>query len=648
MRVISRSRSSAILRAGSRLRAPIVFGAATLVVALGLLGGASGRHAAQAATGKVSVCATVETDPTHHVGDSADDTAIWLNPTDRSKSTVIGVDKLSGGGLSVYDLSGREKFFYPDERLNNVDIRYNVPLGGQRVTLVGATNRDNGRVDFWKVNESDGSLSPVGSMPTSSAILTPRGFALYHSPVSGILYAFVTDRGHTDQYRLDGSSGQMSGTLVRQMLLHNATEGLVADDVYARVYVAEEDIGGITRYGAEPGDPITGTRIDTTTDNPTDPGHIVQDAKGLTMYYGSNGAGYIIVASQGGDSFHVYDRADNSWKGEFAIVDCSQYGTDKVTAIDGLDVTNANLGPAFPAGMLATQDDQNPGTNQNYKYVPWQSIASALGLIVDATFDPRSIGASTGPDMTAPNTVIETGPPPSTTATSATLSFSSPDPDATGFECALDSGPFAPCTSPVSYGPLAEGSHAVLVRAHDAARNVDPSPARRDWIVVATAQPPAVAPVEMAPASAPLAVTPATAGVVARPTPTPPASASATASATVLVLARTLAAHDRLELRITCPARAAGTCAGSLTLATAKAIALQVGAKRKVVVLGRAAFSVRPGTRQLTRITLSPSGRKLVRSLGSVAVRLTATASGHVAAGAASVVPGRFTLSRRS
>ena len=72
---------------------------------------------------------------------------------------MIGVDKLSGGGLSVYDLSGHEKFLYPDERLNNVDIRYNVPLGGQRVTLVGATNRDNGRVDFWKVDESDGSLS---------------------------------------------------------------------------------------------------------------------------------------------------------------------------------------------------------------------------------------------------------------------------------------------------------------------------------------------------------------------------------------------------------------------------------------------------------------------------------------------------------
>jgi myo-inositol-hexaphosphate 3-phosphohydrolase len=696
---------------GRRLATPLAL--ALVLVPVLLLAGGPATHPAVAATGKVSVCATVETDPTRHPGDSADDTAIWLNPTDPSKSTVIGVDKLSGGGLSVYDLSGHELFFYPDERLNNVDIRYNVPLGAARVTLVGATNRDNGRVDFWKVNEADGSLSPVGSMPTSSAILTPRGFALYHSPVSGKYYAFVTDRGHTDQYLLDGSSGQMTGKLVRQMLLHNATEGLVADDFYARVYVAEEDIGGVTRYGAEPGDPITGTRIDTTTDNPTTPGHIVQDAKGLSMYYGHDGAGYIILASQGGNSFDVYDRGDNAWKGEFAIVDCPQYGTDKVTAIDGADVTNANLGPGFPDGMLATQDDQNPGTNQNYKYVPWQSIASALGLIVDNTFDPRSIGAVGGPDTTAPGTVIDTGPPTSMMATSASLSFSSPDADVTGFECALDSGPFAPCTSPVSYGPLAEGSHTLAVRAHDAAGNVDPSPASRTWIVIASLQPQVVAPLALVQTSAPLGLTPATLQGAAKigstltciagtfsGSPAPalttvwlrsgvpiPGAGSATygvvaadagatlachitatnvvgtssvtsnavtipsqtaVAASISVVARTLAAHDRLELRVTCPAKAASSCSGALTLATAKAIALAAGAKRKIVVLGRAAFHVRPGQHLAVRIALTPSGGKLVRRLGSLPVRLTSTRSAQVGIAAASVASQTFTLHRRA
>ena len=61
----------------------------------------------------------------------------------------------------------------------------------------------------------------------------------------------------------------------------------MADDEHARVYVADEDIGGIDRWGAEPGDPTTPVRIDTTTETG---GHVVQDIKGLSMYYGRGGA----------------------------------------------------------------------------------------------------------------------------------------------------------------------------------------------------------------------------------------------------------------------------------------------------------------------------------------------------------------------
>lgn len=342
------------------------------------------------------VCATVESDAARQPLDADDDAAVWVNPSNPAQSTFIGADKLGGGGLSVFDLAGHELYFYPDDRVNNVDLRYNFPLGSGKVTLVGATNRDNRRVDYWTVNESNGSLTPVGSISTSSAIITPRGFAMYHSPVSGKYYAFVTDRGHTDQYELDGSSGTLKGTLVRQMLLPHPTEGLAADDDFAKVYVAEEDIGGITRYGAEPGDSTTGARVDNTVADPDAPGHIVPDVKGLAIYYGHAGAGYLIAASQGGDGFHVYNRDDNAWRGEFKIVDCPQYGTDEVTAIDGFDVTNVNMGSRFPNGLVVSQDDQNPGANQNYKLVPWESIAGPMGLTIDNTFNPRSIGASGG------------------------------------------------------------------------------------------------------------------------------------------------------------------------------------------------------------------------------------------------------------
>ena len=50
------------------------------------------------------VAADGETVPVGTSGDSADDPAIWLNPADPSRSTVIGNDK--GDALEVYDLAG--------------------------------------------------------------------------------------------------------------------------------------------------------------------------------------------------------------------------------------------------------------------------------------------------------------------------------------------------------------------------------------------------------------------------------------------------------------------------------------------------------------------------------------------------------------
>jgi len=206
---------------------------------------------ARAAT--VGVSATVETDPMPNAGDAADDAAVWIHPSDPSLSTVIATDKSDLGGLIVYDLSGHQLYFYRDGRLNNVDVRYNFPLGAARVSLVGATNRLEKRIDFYKVDPSDRSLTKVGSVPTSF-LVTPRGFALYYSPVSGKYYAFVTDSGKTEQYELSGATGSVTGTLVRQFRLSLPTEGLVADDELQRIYVAEEDEGGvvelaITRQG---------------------------------------------------------------------------------------------------------------------------------------------------------------------------------------------------------------------------------------------------------------------------------------------------------------------------------------------------------------------------------------------------------------
>jgi len=60
------------------------------------------------------------------------------------------------------------------------------------------------------------------------------------------------------------------------------------------------------------------------------------------------------------------------------------------------------------------------------------------------------------------------------------------DGSVTNFECALDSDPFAACTSPQSYSNLGDGSHTFNVRAVDSGGSADPSPATYTWVVDAT------------------------------------------------------------------------------------------------------------------------------------------------------------------
>ncbi|MCB0096116.1 MAG: hypothetical protein KDE46_10370, partial [Caldilineaceae bacterium] len=82
-----------------------------------------------------------------------------------------------------------------------------------------------------------------------------------------------------------------------------------------------------------------------------------------------------------------------------------------------------------------------------------------------------------------PDTQI-TGQPDNPSSASATFTFvGSSGNGAFTFECQLDGGTFTGCSSPQVYDNLAEGSHTFAVRAVDAARNVDPTPATYTWMV---------------------------------------------------------------------------------------------------------------------------------------------------------------------
>jgi hypothetical protein len=108
-----------------------------------------------------------------------------------------------------------------------------------------------------------------------------------------------------------------------------------------------------------------------------------------------------------------------------------------------------------------------------------------------ATYDWTVEGSAPPPDTTPPNTSITNKPPETTTATAANFSFSSTETGST-FECQLDSGAWVECSPPKTYSSVPVGEHEFLVRASDAAENVDRTPASAEWTVEPQSPPPPV------------------------------------------------------------------------------------------------------------------------------------------------------------
>ena len=125
--------------------------------------------------------------------------------------------------------------------------------------------------------------------------------------------------------------------------------------------------------------------------------------------------------------------------------------------------------------------------------------ATATTWSVSTTTSPTRSGAETAPTTPrpptrrtrspaarrrprtagAPETTIPTHPLGLTRQTTAVFAFGATEPAT--FECALDGGAFAACGAAKSYDDLADGGHALLVRAVDAIGNVDATPAT--WTV---------------------------------------------------------------------------------------------------------------------------------------------------------------------
>ena len=346
--------------------------------ALGLAAGTPRDPRAPLQSDMAVVHATVETTPVETDGDSADDPAIWVDRNNPSRSVIIGTQKQSG--LYVYDLQGRVLQFLADGRMNNVDLRDNFSLGGQNISLVTASNRTTDSLAIYRVDPATRHLVDVADGVQPTGFLDPYGLCMYQSASSGKTYVFVTDNnGPVRQWELsDPGNGRVRATVVRDIPFASQTEGCVADDANGVLYVAEEDVG-LWRISAEPNGGTTPTSVTTVEANDA----LKDDLEGIGLYDLGDGRGYLVLSSQGNNTYAVFRREGaNDYIGSFAVLADPARGIDGISETDGLDVISANLGGQFAHGLFVAQDGRNiaPQENQNFKLVPWSDIAGALQL----------------------------------------------------------------------------------------------------------------------------------------------------------------------------------------------------------------------------------------------------------------------------
>ncbi|MDQ0739938.1 phytase [Pseudomonas sp. W4I3] len=317
------------------------------------------------------VAALRQTDPVSRQGDAADDPAIWIHPHTPAKSRVLGTNKKQG--LLAYDLDGKLLQELAVGRLNNVDIRPNFRLGTQTVDLAVASNRDRNSLSLFSIDRQSGELQEAGEVPTPLKEI--YGICLFQ-PASGEIYAIANGKDGTFlQYRLSAPDGRVQGELVRQFKVDSQPEGCVADDQRQRLFLGEEDVG-VWAVDARADQPATLTSVIKVG------AQLHADVEGLALYQ-SPARDYLVVSSQGNDSYLVLDAEPPfAMRGAFRVGLNAAAGIDGASETDGLEVTAINLGGPWSQGMLVVQDGRKrmPEQTQNFKFVPWAEVTRALEL----------------------------------------------------------------------------------------------------------------------------------------------------------------------------------------------------------------------------------------------------------------------------
>jgi len=330
------------------------------------------------------VNATAQTQSVNTKGDAADDPAIWYNSTKPSESRIIGTDKKKG--LGVYNLSGELLSFTAVGKINNCDLQYDLPYGNDTIIVIGGSNRSNNATSLFKFNPLTSSVDSMPLIHIPSHSVEIYGFCFYKKIETKELFSFSIGKdGLLEQYKIRTDSNGIYADSIWSYKFDTQCEGLVADHENGVLFVGEEN-HGVWKLNLKSEKPEK-EAVTSLASNPK----LKADIEGLSMYFAANGEGYLLVSSQGNNSYALFDRkAPHKYIGSFTVVDSENI--DGTSETDGIDVINLAMGQTFPNGFFIAQDGENYtngklGT-QNFKLVPWENIAKSFepNLTIDNSY----------------------------------------------------------------------------------------------------------------------------------------------------------------------------------------------------------------------------------------------------------------------
>ena len=287
-------------------------------------------------------------------------------------SLVLGSDKRSG--LRVYNLAGEELQHLPAGRINNVDLRA-LPDDPEVAAIAAGSNRTMDSISLFSISHT-GDVTWLKQAEIETGLDDPYGLCMYRS-ADGALFVFVNDKdGRYQQWRLPQNPVEPGAQLVREFVAAGQPEGCVADDATHRLFYGVEN-SALMSVSADPAQPFAPLEL-----YATGGGVLYADVEGMALYLDGD-EGYLVVSSQGDNSYAVFDRQPpHAHRGSFRIEANLASGVDGASETDGLDVHSGSFGAEYPEGILVVQDGHNvmPLEKQNFKLLDFRSVLSALGL----------------------------------------------------------------------------------------------------------------------------------------------------------------------------------------------------------------------------------------------------------------------------